>query len=63
MKKKWETPQIAFQKFAANEYITACYSLYCKVSGDGSNYIKDTWHDLNRNHWAKAVMIQLPGMG
>ena len=35
MKKTWQAPRILVQEFEANEYVAACYSLYCKVSGDG----------------------------
>lgn len=35
MKKNWQAPRIQVQEFEANEYVAACYSLYCKVAGDG----------------------------
>ncbi len=35
MKKTWQAPRILVQEFEANEYVAACYSLFCKVSGDG----------------------------
>ena len=35
MKKTWQAPRILVQEFEANEYVAACYSLYCKVAGDG----------------------------
>lgn len=35
MKKNWQAPRIQVQEFEANEYVAACYSLFCKVSGDG----------------------------
>ena len=35
MKKTWQAPRILVQEFETNEYVAACYSLYCKISGDG----------------------------
>lgn len=35
MKKTWQAPRILVQEFETNEYVAACYSLYCKVAGDG----------------------------
>lgn len=49
MKKRWESPQMLVQKFEANEYVAACYSLYCLVSGDGERFTGNTWHDW-RSH-------------
>lgn len=31
MKEKWETPRIAVEEFAANEYVAACWGVGCKV--------------------------------
>ena len=35
MKKTWQAPRILVQEFEANEYVAACYSLFCMISGDG----------------------------
>ena len=35
MKKTWQAPRILVQEFEANEYVAACYSMYCAISGDG----------------------------
>lgn len=44
MKKNWQAPRIQVQEFEANEYVAACYSLYCMVAGNGEgSYTKDTW--------------------
>lgn len=32
-KKMWEQPKAVVQKFAANEYVAACWSVACKVTG------------------------------
>ena len=43
MKKNWQAPRIQVQEFEANEYVAACYSLYCKVAGNGEgSYTEDT---------------------
>ena len=43
MKKNWQAPRIRVQEFEANEYVAACYWLYCAVAGDGKgNYKEDT---------------------
>ena len=40
MKKTWQAPRILVQEFEANEYVAACYSLFCMVAGDGKgNYV------------------------
>ena len=31
MKKTWQAPRILVQEFEANEYVAACYSLYCML--------------------------------
>lgn len=49
MIKRWETPRIAVEKFEANEYVAACWSVGCIV-GDG-NYGRygswDRWRQWN----------------
>lgn len=32
-KKMWEQPRAVVQKFAANEYVAACWSVKCSVTG------------------------------
>lgn len=54
MKKRWESPQMLVQKFEANEYVAACYSLYCLVSGDGNRFTGNVWHDKRRSHGKEA---------
>lgn len=54
MKKRWESPQMLVQKFEANEYVAACYSLYCLVSGDGTHFTGNAWHDNRGSHGREA---------
>ena len=37
MKEKWETPRIAVEEFAANEYVAACWGVGCN------------WEDANKH--------------
>ena len=39
MKKTWQAPRILVQEFETNEYVAACYSLYCAISGDGEGNV------------------------
>lgn len=58
MKKTWQVPRIQVQEFEANEYVAACYSLYCKVAGDGKGtYNKDTKFNYNVS-WGNFGTIQ-----
>ena len=50
MKKKWNEPKVLIQNFEPNEYVAACYSLYCLVSGDGDHFTGNTWHDRKWSH-------------
>lgn len=47
MKEMWETPRIAVQMFAADEYVSACYDykaqLQCAIPG--------SWWDRNHEHY------------
>ena len=36
MKKQYEKPSMSIDMFEANEYIAACYKIYCSVPGTGS---------------------------
>lgn len=50
MKKTWQAPRILVQEFEANEYVAACYSLFCAVAGDGKgNFNKDTKFNYDRS--------------
>ena len=49
-RKVWRRPLTRVQQFEANEYVAACYSLYCLVSGDGTHFTGDAWHDEYRSH-------------
>lgn len=35
MKKTWQAPRILVQEFEANEYVAACYDMFCAISGNG----------------------------
>lgn len=41
MKKRWETPRTAVQKFEPNEYVAACYTLVCAIPGGSATDIGD----------------------
>lgn len=49
MIKRWETPRIAVEKFEANEYVAACWSVGCIVGdGDYGRYGRgDRWRQWN----------------
>ena len=53
-RKVWKQPVATIQKFAPNEYVAACYSLYCLVSGDGNRFTGNTWHDGHGAHGREA---------
>lgn len=40
MKEMWETPRIAVEKFAANEYVAVCYQLACITRDNNENMPK-----------------------
>lgn len=54
MKKKYEAPIAYIESFMPNEYVAACYSLYCLVSGDGNRFTGNTWHDVRGSHEREA---------
>lgn len=54
MKKKYEVPIVYIESFTPNEYVAACYSLYCLVSGDGNRFTGNTWHDRQGSHGREA---------
>lgn len=54
MKKKYEAPIVYIESFTPNEYVAACYSLYCLVSGDGSHFTENAWHDRQGSHRREA---------
>ena len=45
MKKTWQAPRILVQEFEANEYVAACYSLFCMVAGNGEKWTGDQKFD------------------
>ena len=47
MKKTWQAPRIQVQEFETNEYVAACYSLYCAISGDGKGKFHRTWNSYS----------------
>ena len=58
MKKTWQAPRILVQEFEANEYVAACYSLYCMVAGDGKgNYNKDADFNYDVDSWGSVGPI------
>lgn len=58
MKKTWQAPRILVQEFEANEYVAACYSLYCKVAGDGKGkYNRDAKFNYNVDSWGNFGTI------
>lgn len=58
MKKTWQAPRILVQEFEANEYVAACYSLYCMVAGDGKGkYIDDADFNYDVGSWGSVGPI------
>lgn len=59
MKRKWERPQTMVQKFEANEYVAACYTLVCAIPGKSPDAIQDgtsaVWFDENKSWNGKTV--------
>ena len=46
--KTWTLPIAAAQKFAANEYVAACYQIYCS-GPNGNASCTDLYKDMNGN--------------
>ena len=46
--KTWTLPVAAAQKFAANEYVAACYQIYCS-GPNGNASCTDLYKDMNGN--------------
>ncbi|MGN0776388.1 MAG: hypothetical protein ACI4MM_06880 [Candidatus Ventricola sp.] len=44
MKEMWETPRIAVEEFAANEYVAACWDVACTTGSEGGNAGKHDEH-------------------
>ena len=44
----WKQPMAIGQKFAANEYVAACYNIYC-VTPNGNGTISKMYNDTNGN--------------
>ena len=40
MKRKYVAPAMECEKFEANEYVAACYTLYCEVSKNGNAWFR-----------------------
>lgn len=59
MKKTWQAPRILVQEFEANEYVATCYSLYCKVAGDGEGgFNGNTYFDKDVTNWGNLGTIK-----
>lgn len=50
MKKEYTTPIIMIEEFAADEHISACYSLFCEISGDGTSFTGNAYNN-NVTNW------------
>lgn len=62
MKKNWQAPRIRVQEFEANEYVATCYSLYCKVSGDGEGgFTGNAWFDKDVHDWGGFDTVKCDG--
>lgn len=62
MKKNWQAPRIRVQEFEANEYVAACYSLYCKVAGNGEgSYTTETRFTEDVQSWGNLGTIKHDG--
>lgn len=55
MKKTWQAPRILVQEFETNEYVAACYSLFCMVAGDGEKWTGDKKFDRDETWDGKKV--------
>lgn len=55
MKKTWQAPRILVQEFEANEYVAACYSLYCMVAGNGEKWTGNKTFDRDVTWDGKVV--------
>ena len=64
MKKNWQAPRIQVQEFEANEYVAACYSLYCAIAGDGKGKYKGDIVPFNQNkyNWGNFSEIKADGL-
>ena len=60
MKEKWETPRIVVEKFAPNDYISACYEVTCITPNNNAsfNYIyKDSNGDGRLDWWGDQLLL------
>lgn len=58
--KKWERPRGSVQKFEANEYVAACYTLVCAIPGSSSTEIGDgveTQYFITNKKWDKWNVV------
>ena len=62
MKKTWQAPRIQVQEFEANEYVAACYSLYCAISGDGKGKFHKNTLFLESRSWGDVGTIEADGL-
>lgn len=46
--KNWVSPESSIQHFAANEYTSACYIVYCQTPNNNS-YWDEIWDDTDGN--------------
>lgn len=55
MKRMYEKPMAYVEEFTVNEYVSACYSLYCMISGNGNKYTGDAFFSNNDKYrrWNK----------
>lgn len=60
MKKTWQAPRILVQEFETNEYVAACYDLYCAISGDGYGTPKSKGGSYYNNlqSWGNFTIVQ-----
>lgn len=60
MKEKWETPRIVVEKFAPNDYISACYEVTCITPNNNAsfNYIyEDSNGDGQLDWWDDKLLL------
>lgn len=57
MKKTWQAPRILVQEFETNEYVAACYSLYCKVAGDGTKWTGNAFFTQDQKDWGGRCIV------
>lgn len=48
MKKQWTSPRVLVQEFEANEYVAACYRIFCETPNGNASY-RYLFDDTNGN--------------